>query len=73
MENNRDRRGGLFRRECRRVATFGDDHIDLAADELGGQPGQPIEMTLRPAIFDGDVVPFDIAHLAQPVAETGEV
>ncbi len=36
-EDDRDRRGRAFRRQCRRRAADRHDHVDLAADEVGGQ------------------------------------
>ena len=38
-EDDRDRRGCVFRREYRREAAAGRDQIDLEADEVGGQCG----------------------------------
>ena len=69
-EDDRDRRGCAFRRECRRGAAR-HDHVDLAADEVGGQCGQPIIVTLRPAVFDRHVLSLDIAGFAQSLAERG--
>jgi hypothetical protein len=33
-----------------------DDHGRLAADQIGDQRPQPIEVTFRRAVFDGDVL-----------------
>ena len=44
-------------------------HGDLTADQIGCQCRQSIIMTLRPAIFDGDVAAFDIAGFAQSLVE----
>src|SRR4051812_48056699 len=60
----------MFRRECRAVAAACHDHIDLAANEIGGQGGQPIIAILRPAVFDRHVLILDITHIAQPLAES---
>ena len=49
------------------------DHIDLAADEVGGQCGQPIIAALRPAVFDRHVLSLDIAGFAQSLAERGRL
>jgi len=38
-EDDRDRRGLAFRRERGRGAAACHDHVDLAADEVGGQRG----------------------------------
>ena len=50
---------------------LGHDHVDLAADEIGGQCGQPIIVALRPAVFDRHVLSLDIAGFAQSLAERG--
>ena len=47
-------------------------HIDLAVDKVGGQCGQPIVMALGPAVFDRQILPFDIAGFAQSPAERSE-
>ena len=52
---------------CRRC----HDHVDLAADEVGGQCGQPIIAALRPAVFDRHILSLDIAGFAQSLAERG--
>ena len=49
----------------------GRDHVDLAADEIGGQCGQPIIAALRPAVFDRHVLSLDVAGFAQSLAERG--
>ena len=49
------------------------DHVDLAADQIGGQCGQPIIVALRPAVFDRHVLSLDVAGLAQPLAERGQI
>ena len=68
-EDDRDRRGSAFRRQCRREAAAGHDHVDLAAGEVCGQCGQPIIVSLRPAVFDRDVMALDIAGVAKTLAE----
>ncbi len=70
-KDDRDRRGRVFCRQCRRSAAAGRDHVDLAADEIGGQCGQPIIVALRPAVFDRHVLSLDIAGFAQSLAERG--
>ena len=70
VEEDRDRRGRVLRRERRRVAALGHDHVDLAGDEVGGQRGQPINVALAPAIFDHHVLSLDVAGLAQSLTES---
>jgi hypothetical protein len=63
-EDDRDRRGRAFRSERAMEAAARHDQIDLAADEIGRQCGQPIIAVPRPAVFDRYVLSFDIACLA---------
>src|SRR5215469_18962366 len=44
------------------------DHVNLAADEIGRQCGQPIRAALCPAIFDRHILSLDIARFAQSPA-----
>ena len=37
------------------------DHGDLASNQFGRQRGQPIELTLRPAVLDRYVLALDVA------------
>ncbi len=69
--DDRDRRGGIFRRSCPSGARR--DQIDLAPDEIGGQCGQPIVLILCPAVFDRHVLSLDVAGFAQPLAKRGHV
>jgi len=67
-EDDRNRRSRIFRRQCRRIAG-GCDYGNPAADEIGGQCGQPIIATLRPAIFDRHILSLDVPGFTQPSAE----
>src|SRR5215831_3654518 len=71
-ENDRDCRGRVLRRECRREAAACNDQIDLAVDKMGGHRGQPIIATLGPAVFDRNVLPLDVAGFAQSLTERGD-
>ena len=71
-EDEGDRRGRSLRRQRRNVVADRHDHIDSAADQIDGQRGQPIIVTLRPAVFDRQVLALDIAGFAQPLAERGQ-
>jgi hypothetical protein len=68
LKDDRDRRGCAFGREYRRAAGC-RDYVDVTIDEVGGQSGQPIIATLRPAVFDRHVLALDVAGLAEPLAE----
>src|SRR4051795_4344301 len=70
-EDNRDRQGCVFRCDCRDAA-LGHDHVDLAADEVGGQGGQPIIAVLRRAVFNRYVLSLDIAGVAETETERGQ-
>jgi hypothetical protein len=70
-EDDWDRRGPVFRRKRRRDAGCGD-HVDVAADEGGGQFGQPPILPLRAKVFDPNVLPLDIAGFAQSPVEGGQ-
>ena len=68
-EDDRNCRGRGFGRECRwHAARCGDDGHP-AADQIGRQFRQSIVLTLCPAVFDRDVLAFDVAGFAQPFAE----
>jgi hypothetical protein len=45
--------------------------MDLAVDEIGGQCGQPIVMTLCIAVFDRQILPLDEPGFAQSLEERG--
>jgi len=47
----------------------GDDYIDVEADQLGGQFGQPARVTLRRSKLEANVLPFDIAKIAQALSK----
>jgi hypothetical protein len=68
-EDDRDRRGRVFCCACGNGAAYGRDDVDLAADEFGGQCGQPIILALHPAVFDRDVLALDVAGFAQSLVE----
>jgi hypothetical protein len=58
LGNAKDDRNQLccgFRREGGRLTTRRGDHCHPAADQVGSQLRQPINMTFRPAIFDRHV------------------
>src|SRR6266480_1053032 len=71
-EDDRDRRGCTFRRDSRWAAK-GSNHIDTVGDEIRGQCGQPIIVSLRPAVFDRHVLAIDVARLAQSLVERGDI
>jgi hypothetical protein len=61
------------RRQSRRLAAGRRDHCRRRACKFGGQPRQLLEAAFSPAIFDRDVLAFDIAGLGKALAECGNV
>ena len=51
----------------RRGRGIRSDDINLQANQLRCEVGEPIEVSLGPAPLDDDVVSVNIAELAQPV------
>jgi hypothetical protein len=48
-----------------------DDYRHLTANQIGRQRWQAIVSALRPAVFDRDILVFDIAALSQALLECG--
>jgi len=71
FENNRDCCGGGFRGERRSVA-HGDNYHHLASGQIGRQCWQLTVLIVRPAIFDRDVLAFNIASLLQALLDGGD-
>jgi hypothetical protein len=46
-----------------------DDHGHLSIDQISDQGGQPVIMTLRPALLDHDIAPFDKARVRETAAK----
>jgi hypothetical protein len=67
-ENDRDRRGRILGRERGGTGRC-DDHSDPSARQVGGQRRQSIELILGPAVFDRDVLAFDIACFLEALAK----
>ena len=51
------------------IAAHCSDHRHFAADEIGRQFREVVAFVASPAEFDGDVLTFDEARLAQALAE----
>jgi hypothetical protein len=58
-EDDRNGRGRGFGRECRRYEVWRDDDGHPAANQIGRQFRQPIILTVRPPIFDRNVLALD--------------
>ena len=48
------------------------DDYDLSANQFGRQRRQPIVLTLRPAVFDRNVLALDIAGLLQALSKSAQ-
>jgi len=48
-----------------------DEHSRLTAKQIGDQSRQPIEVIIRRAVFDRDVLAFDEARFLQALTERG--
>src|SRR4051812_7980105 len=56
--NARRRRLGCH---CRRGAAARHDYVHLTMNQFGCKSGKSVVLIIRPAIFNGDVLTFDIA------------
>ena len=70
-EHDRDDRCRLLCREDAGGAVR-DNDIDLEPDELGGDLGEALAASLRPAILDRDGATLDPTEFAQPLHESGD-
>src|ERR1051325_4514167 len=61
-----------FSRRVPKAYPRGDNHIDGAADEIGGQSGVTIIPALRPAVFERDILSLDVAGFAQSLTERSD-
>jgi hypothetical protein len=68
-EHNRDCRGCRLGRKRRSGTSARCNHGDPSANQFGRQGWQPIYLTLGPAVFDHDVLAFDIAGVFQALAK----
>lgn len=69
LEHNWNPCGGRFGCQCDCRAAAGCDHRDRAADQLGGESRQSVQLTFCPAIFDRDISAFDIAGVGQTLTK----
>src|SRR5262249_41858648 len=70
LEHDRNRGGRSLGSECGRGAGPGN-HSAPPADKISGQGRQSIVMFLRPAVFDRDILPLDIAGFLKTFTEGG--
>src|SRR6266699_6133319 len=62
-EDNRNLCG--HRLSHRRRRGIRDDHSHLTTYKIGNHSPEPIVLTRRPMVFNGDIPPFDITHFLQ--------
>jgi len=66
--DNRNRGCGLLGGKSPR-RTMRDNHINLAGNQFREQRGQPLIVSVRPAVVDDDITSFLITEIAQAGAE----
>ena len=49
------------------------DHRHLTAYQIGCEVGQSLDLVLRPAILDHDIVALDVAGFTNPLPEGGQI
>src|ERR1700687_5926090 len=64
-EDGSDRRGRQFSGLSRCSSTGRGNHPHLTTNQIGCHRRQPIELTIRPAVFDRDVAALEIACLTK--------
>src|SRR5262249_49847630 len=71
-EHDRNRAGyHRLRLEPLAGAAGRDEHVDATSNQIARQPRYAIDLPFGKAIFDGDVLSLDKAHLSKPLAECG--
>ena len=64
---------GISRVACFAAKAVGvkpsDDYIDFETDQLGGQFGKPVEVSLRRSKLKSNVLPLDITQIAHSLPE----
>ena len=68
-EDDGDRCGRRFGRECGRNTSDRGDHGDLSPHQFRRQRRQPIDLIVGPAVFDDNVLALDEARVFQPLAK----
>src|SRR5262249_38837438 len=66
------RSGCGFRRECRSGSSGRGNHGYLPPRQIVSQLGQSTVIPVRPAEFDGNVVAFDVAGVAEALSKSGD-
>src|SRR6266446_5993528 len=69
LRHHNGNRAGRLLSGMARLGPHGDKDIDLELDQLRSEVGEPIVSALGPAILNGNGLSFNIAALAQALAE----
>ena len=72
VEDNGNRRCRRLSRQRRSGALGCGDHGHRPARQFGRQPWQPIELTIRPLVFDPHVLAFNIAGILQTLVKCAQ-
>ena len=67
-----DRRCSCCRLGNQRGLAVANDHRGLTTDQIGHQPRKPVELTVRKAVFDGDILALDKTGPGQALPECGD-
>src|SRR5215510_917269 len=70
-EDDRDRRSRRLGYNCR-GDVMRSDHRHLTAYQIGCEVGQSLDLVLRPAILDHDILALDVAGFTNPLPECGQ-
>src|SRR6267154_5105348 len=71
-EDNRNCAGSGFGRMYRRWRGLHGDDVHATADKFSREYRQPIDLVVRPAIYDRDAVPISVADFFQSLNERGD-
>src|SRR6516162_2357725 len=67
-----DRRSRRLGYNCR-GDVMRSDHRHLTAYQIGCEVGQSLDLVLRPAILDHDILALDVAGFTNPLPEGGQI
>src|SRR5262249_53754229 len=71
-EDNRNRARRCLGCDRRIIATRCNDYGHLTLNQIDGKGRHSIRLSLRPSIFNRDILAFDIAGLTQALTERGQ-
>jgi len=62
-----------FAAKPRDVSSSSCDHGHSARNQIGGKPSKSIIFTVRPTVFDRNILTLDISSLVQTTSESSDV